>query len=50
MKIKYVIKKKYPLGKTPRKLIRKIKYATAKEREQYENEIRSVRSIFDGII
>lgn len=55
MKIKGVLKKKYPpnagsLNKKPANRLAIVKYATEKEREQYEKEIRSVKSIFDGII
>lgn len=55
MKIKGVLKKKYPpnagsLNKEPANRLVILKSATEKEREQYEKEIRSVKSIFDGII
>ena len=55
MKIKTVLKKKYPLStgrlnKKPANRLVIVKYATEKEREQYEKEIRSVKSIFDGIV
>ena len=55
MKIKGVLKKKYPpnavsLNKKPVNRIMVLKYATEREREQCEKEIRSVKSIFDGII
>ena len=55
MKIKGVLKKKYPLNagrlnKKPANRLVSVKYATEREREQYEKEIRSVKSIFDGII
>ena len=55
MKIKTVLKKKYPLStgrlnKKPANRLVIMKYATEKEREQYEKEIRSVKSIFDGIV
>ena len=55
MKIKNVLKKKYPpnagsLNKKPSKRIVIINYATEKEREQYEKEIRSAKSVFDGIV
>ena len=55
MKIKGVLKKKYPpnagsLNKKPANRLVIVKYATEKEREHYEKEIRSVKSIFDGIV
>ena len=55
MKIKGVLKKKYPpnagsLNKKPANRIVMLKYATEREREQYEKEIRSVKSVFDGIV
>ena len=55
MKIKGVLKKKYPpnassLNKKPAKRLVILKCATEKEGEQYEKEIRSVKSIFDGIV
>ena len=55
MKIKVVLKKKYPLNagrlnKKPTNGLVILKYATEREREHYEKEIRSVKSIFDGIV
>ena len=55
MKIKTVLKKKYPLstGKLNKKPANRfviLKYATEREREQYEKEIRSAKSLFDGIV
>ena len=55
MKIKTVLKKKYPLNagrlnKKPANRLVIVKYATEREREKYEKEIRSVKSIFDGIV
>ena len=55
MKIKGVLKKKYPpnagsLNKKPANRLVILEYATEKEREQYEREIRSVKSVFDGIV
>ena len=55
MKIKGVLKKKYPpnagsLNKKPASRLAILKYATEREREQYEKEMRSVKSIFDGIV
>lgn len=55
MKIKGVLKKKYPpnagsLNKKPVNRVVILKYATEKEREQYEKEIRLARSVFDGIV
>ena len=55
MKIKGVLKKKYPpnavsLNKKPANRLVILKYATEREREQYEKEILSIKSIFDGII
>lgn len=55
MKIKGVLKKKYPpnagrLNKKPVNRLVILKSATKREREQYEKEIRSVKSIFDGIV
>ena len=55
MKIKSVLKKKYPpnadsLNKKPANRIVIINYATEKEREQYEKEFRSAKSVFDGIV
>lgn len=55
MKIKGVLKKKYPpnagrLNKKPANRLVILKFATEKEREQYEKEIRSAKSLFDGIV
>lgn len=55
MKIKTVLKKKYPLStgrlnKKPANRIVILKFATEKEREHYEKEIRSAKSLFDGIV
>lgn len=55
MKIKGVLKKKYPpnavnLNKKPANRLVSVKYATEREREHYEKEIRSDKSLFDGII
>ena len=55
MESKGVLKKKYPLrvGKLNGKPVNKaviLNYATEKEREQYEREIRSAKSVFDGIV
>ena len=55
MEIKGIVKKKFPLksGRFNRKFVGKtefLNHATAKEREQYEKEIRAVKSMFDGII
>jgi len=55
MKIKGILKKKYPpnAGSLNKKLANRLvilKYATEREREQYEKEIRSSKSIFDGIV
>ena len=38
------------LNKEPANSLVILKYATEREREQYEKEIRSMKSIFDGIV
>ena len=55
MKIKGVLKKKYPpnassLNKKPANRLVILKCAMEKEHENYEKEIRSEKSIFDGIV
>ncbi|MBO4780590.1 MAG: hypothetical protein J5497_08135 [Selenomonadaceae bacterium] len=55
MKIKGVLKKKYPpnvgrLNKKPANRLEILKYVKEKERDQYEKEIRSAKSLFDGIV
>ena len=55
MEIKGIVKKKFPLksGKNNKNLGNKIgilNYATGKGCEQYEKGIRSVKTLFDGIV
>jgi len=54
MKTKGIVKKKFPLklGKNKNfgNKIGIFNYATGKGRKQYEKEIRSVKSLFDGIV
>ena len=54
MEIKGIVKKKFPLKSGKNKNLGNkigiLNYATGRERERYDKEIRSVKFLFDGIV